>query len=175
MKQSLLIAALLALAVTGCAKKEEAPAPEAAPAPAAAPAPEAAPALLLLRQKLLRLLLLKRLLPLRRQKLLRHQPSNKAHPKKIAGPRVGYFFGRLFFCPGKRHGLRNTVCLQWALLQLLIQQADNPFRRRRVIHAPLTAKYLHKAGIAILFDLDPVLRCLHRFSCIAALPEHQLG
>jgi PBP1b-binding outer membrane lipoprotein LpoB len=48
MKQSLLIAALLALAVVGCAKKEEAaPAPEAAApaaAPAPAPAPEAAPA-----------------------------------------------------------------------------------------------------------------------------------
>ena len=43
MKQSLLIAALLALAVAGCAKKEEeVPAP--AEAPAAAPAPEAAPA-----------------------------------------------------------------------------------------------------------------------------------
>ncbi len=43
MKQSLLIAALLALAISGCAKKEEAaPAPAAAEAPAAAPAADAA-------------------------------------------------------------------------------------------------------------------------------------
>lgn len=41
MKQSLLIAALLAFAISGCAKKEEA-VPEAAPAAeAVAPAPEA--------------------------------------------------------------------------------------------------------------------------------------
>jgi len=48
MNKSLLVAALVALAVTACGKKEEAPAPTteapaAAPAPAA-PAPEAAPA-----------------------------------------------------------------------------------------------------------------------------------
>jgi nitrous oxide reductase accessory protein NosL len=42
MKQSLLIAALLAVAVAGCAKKEEAAAPATeAAAPAAAPAAEA--------------------------------------------------------------------------------------------------------------------------------------
>lgn len=42
MKQSLLVAALIALAVTACGKKEEAPAPApAAEAPAAAPAAEA--------------------------------------------------------------------------------------------------------------------------------------
>lgn len=49
MIRSALFAALLALALTACGKKEEMPAPEAAPAPAAeapaaAPAPEAAPA-----------------------------------------------------------------------------------------------------------------------------------
>ena len=44
MKQSLLVAALVALAVTACGKKEE-PKPVEAPAPAAAPAaPAAAPA-----------------------------------------------------------------------------------------------------------------------------------
>ena len=40
MIRSALLAALLALALTACGKKEEAPAPEAA-APAAAPAPAA--------------------------------------------------------------------------------------------------------------------------------------
>ena len=43
MKQSLLVAALVALAVTACGKKEE-PKPVEAPAPAAAPAAEAKPA-----------------------------------------------------------------------------------------------------------------------------------
>ena len=43
MKQSLLVAALVALAVTACGKKEE-PKPVEAPAPAAAPAAPAAPA-----------------------------------------------------------------------------------------------------------------------------------
>ena len=44
MNKSLLVAALAALAITACGKKEEAPAPAPAPAPAAeAPAP-AAPA-----------------------------------------------------------------------------------------------------------------------------------
>ena len=42
MKRSLLIAALLAVGVSACGKKPEAPAP--APAPAAAPAPAPAPA-----------------------------------------------------------------------------------------------------------------------------------
>ena len=45
MNKSILVAALLAVALTACGKKEEpvaAPAP--APAPAAAPAPEAKPA-----------------------------------------------------------------------------------------------------------------------------------
>jgi hypothetical protein len=48
MKQSLLVAALVALAVTACGKKEEpvaaAPAPAAAPAAAPAPAADAKPA-----------------------------------------------------------------------------------------------------------------------------------
>ena len=43
MKQSLLVAALVALAVSACGKKEE-PKPVEAPAPAVAPAAEAAPA-----------------------------------------------------------------------------------------------------------------------------------
>ena len=43
MTRSVLFAALLALALTACGKKEEAAAPEAAPAPAAE-APAAAPA-----------------------------------------------------------------------------------------------------------------------------------
>ena len=43
MNKSLLLAALLAIAAVGCAKKEEAPAaPAAAEAPAAAPAADAA-------------------------------------------------------------------------------------------------------------------------------------
>ena len=42
MNKSLLVAALAALAITACGKKEEAPAPAPAPAPAAeAPAPAA--------------------------------------------------------------------------------------------------------------------------------------
>ncbi len=42
MNKSILVAALLAVALTACGKKEEA-APAAAPAPAPAPAPAAAP------------------------------------------------------------------------------------------------------------------------------------
>lgn len=44
MTRSILLAALLALALTACGKKEEAPAPEAAPAAEAPAAPAAAPA-----------------------------------------------------------------------------------------------------------------------------------
>ena len=46
MNKSILVAALLAVALTACGKKEEpaAAAPAPAPAPAAAPAPEAKPA-----------------------------------------------------------------------------------------------------------------------------------
>ncbi len=45
MNKSILVAALLAVALTACGKKEEpAVAPAPAPAPAAAPAPEAKPA-----------------------------------------------------------------------------------------------------------------------------------
>ena len=42
MKNSLLVAALVALTLTACGKKEEAPAPTAPAAAPAAPAPEAA-------------------------------------------------------------------------------------------------------------------------------------
>ena len=44
MNKSILVAALLAVALTACGKKEEPAAAAPAPAPAAAPAPEAKPA-----------------------------------------------------------------------------------------------------------------------------------